>query len=78
MAYRFANQSEVKELEAWCMDILHAVQDLSEAGTKGSLHKTVISVLIWTTILFCKKIRKVCWTIQNKSKRFLLKDLKPY
>ncbi len=27
MAYRFANQSEVKELEAWCMDILHAVQD---------------------------------------------------
>lgn len=27
MAYRFANQSEVKELEAWCMEILHAVQD---------------------------------------------------
>ena len=27
MAYRFANQSEVKELEAWCMDILYAVQD---------------------------------------------------
>lgn len=27
MAYRFANQSEVKELTAWCMEILHAVQD---------------------------------------------------
>lgn len=27
MAYRFANQSEVKELEKWCMDILHAVQE---------------------------------------------------
>ena len=27
MAYRFANQSEVKELESWCMKILHAVQD---------------------------------------------------
>ncbi|MBD5632088.1 MAG: hypothetical protein HDP34_02505 [Clostridia bacterium] len=27
MAYRFANQSEVKELESWCMGILHAVQD---------------------------------------------------
>ena len=27
MAYRFAKQSEVKELEAWCMEILHAVQD---------------------------------------------------
>ncbi len=27
MAYRFANQSEVKELESWCMEILHAVQD---------------------------------------------------
>lgn len=27
MAYRFAKQSEVKELESWCMEILHAVQD---------------------------------------------------
>ena len=27
MAYRFANQSEVKELEQWCMEILHAVQE---------------------------------------------------
>ena len=27
MAYRFANQSEVKEITAWCMEILHAVQD---------------------------------------------------
>ena len=27
MAYRFANQSEVKELESWCMEILHAVQE---------------------------------------------------
>lgn len=27
MAYKFANQSEVKELTAWCMEILHAVQD---------------------------------------------------
>ena len=27
MAYRFANQSEVKELETWCMEILHTVQD---------------------------------------------------
>lgn len=27
MAYKFAKQSEVKELEAWCMEILHAVQD---------------------------------------------------
>ncbi len=27
MAYRFANQSEAKELTAWCMEILHAVQD---------------------------------------------------
>lgn len=27
MAYRFAKQKEVKELEAWCMKILHAVQD---------------------------------------------------
>lgn len=27
MAYRFAKQSEVKELTAWCMEILHAVQD---------------------------------------------------
>ncbi len=27
MAYKFAKQSEVKELESWCMDILHAVQE---------------------------------------------------
>lgn len=27
MAYKFANQSEVKELEQWCMKILHAVQE---------------------------------------------------
>lgn len=27
MAYKFAKQSEVKEMEAWCMEILHAVQD---------------------------------------------------
>lgn len=27
MAYRFAKQNEVKELEAWCREILHAVQD---------------------------------------------------
>lgn len=27
MAYRFANQNEVKELEQWCMRILHKVQD---------------------------------------------------
>ena len=27
MAYRFANQSEVKELTACCMKILYAVQD---------------------------------------------------
>lgn len=27
MAYKFAIQSEVKELERWCMEILHAVQD---------------------------------------------------
>ena len=27
MAYRFANQSEVKELTARCTEILHAVQD---------------------------------------------------
>ena len=27
MAYRYANQSEVKELTAWCMEILHAVQE---------------------------------------------------
>lgn len=27
MAYRFANPSEVKELTAWCMEILYAVQD---------------------------------------------------
>lgn len=27
MAYRFANQSEVKELTLWCMEILHAVQE---------------------------------------------------
>ena len=27
MAYKFAKQSEVRELEAWCMEILHAVQD---------------------------------------------------
>ena len=26
MAYKFAKQSEVKELESWCMDILHAVK----------------------------------------------------
>lgn len=26
MAYKFAKQSEVKELERWCMEILHAVQ----------------------------------------------------
>ena len=27
MAYKFAKQKEVKELEIWCMDILHAVQE---------------------------------------------------
>lgn len=27
MAYRFAKQNEVKKIEAWCMEILHAVQD---------------------------------------------------
>ena len=27
MAYRYAKQSEVKELETWCMEILHAVQN---------------------------------------------------
>lgn len=27
MAYKFAKQSDVKELEEWCMEILHAVQD---------------------------------------------------
>lgn len=27
MAYEFANQNEVKELEKWCMEVLHAVQD---------------------------------------------------
>lgn len=27
MAYKFANQKEVKELEIWCMAILHAVQE---------------------------------------------------
>ncbi len=27
MAYRYAKQSDVKELERWCMEILHAVQD---------------------------------------------------
>lgn len=27
MAYRFAKQSKVKELEKWCMDILHSVQE---------------------------------------------------
>ena len=27
MAYRYAKQSEVKELSAWCMEILHAVQE---------------------------------------------------
>ncbi len=27
MAYRFANQNDVKELEQWCMGILHRVQD---------------------------------------------------
>lgn len=26
MAYKFAKQSEVKELERWCMEILHAIQ----------------------------------------------------
>lgn len=27
MAYRFANQNEVKELTKWCMEVLHKVQD---------------------------------------------------
>lgn len=27
MAYKFAKQTEVKELEQWCMKILHAVQE---------------------------------------------------
>lgn len=27
MAYRFAKQSDVKELSTWCMDVLHTVQN---------------------------------------------------
>ena len=27
MAYRYANQNEVKELNLWCLDVLHEIQD---------------------------------------------------
>ena len=70
MAYRFANQSEVKELTACCMKILYAVQDevsdyftfdirLIGSGDKRLVRKTAMNHLIWITILFCKKTRKV-------------------
>lgn len=70
MAYRFANQSEVKELTACCMKILYAVQDevsdyftfdirLIGSGDKRLVTQNSDESFDLDYILFCKKTRKV-------------------